>query len=184
MIDEKRKKEAHQNFAQYLEDGLIKKEKNETAKLMYAKNADLSLNLAQECIKSELKPYIWIIVMSYYSMFYIANAALLEIGYRTGEKVVHKVTYDALIVLVSDRLKKDLLEEYEIAKEEASGIASIKADDIIGSFEMEMNKRSRFQYEMIESVKEQKAITSLKRAKEFIFEMKKLFSSKDSKIFI
>ncbi len=39
MIDEKRKKEAQQNFAQYLQDGLIKKEKNETAKAMYIKRA-------------------------------------------------------------------------------------------------------------------------------------------------
>ena len=41
-------------------------------------------------------------------------------------------------------------------------------------YSMEMNKRSRFQYNMAESVQEQKARTSLKRAKEFVLEMKKL----------
>ena len=73
MVDETRKKEAQQSFAQYLQDGLIKKEKNETAKAMYRRNADLSSSLAEECMKSTLKPYMWVVVISYYSMFYIAN---------------------------------------------------------------------------------------------------------------
>jgi len=49
MIDINKKKEAKQNFDQYLQDGLIKKEKNETARVMYIKNAEQSLNLAEEC---------------------------------------------------------------------------------------------------------------------------------------
>jgi len=111
MIDKERRKEAQQSFAQYLQEGLIKKEKNETAKAMYIKNADLSLNLAGECMNSSLKPYIWVVVISYYSMFYIANAVLLELGYKTGDKIVHTVTNDALLVLVMDKIKKGLLEE-------------------------------------------------------------------------
>ena len=39
---------------------------------------------------------------------------------------------------------------------------------------MEMDKRSRFQYNMTETIQEQKANTSLKRAREFVIEMKKL----------
>src|SRR3989344_9668427 len=149
MIKDK-KKEARQNFAQHLQNGLIKKEKNETAKAMYIKNAGLSLSLAEECMNSSLKPYIWVIVISYYSMFYIANAVLLELGYKTSDKVVHKVTHDALIVLVTDKIKKGLLEEYETAREDASEIASMKSDEIIGLYGLEMEKRSRFQYEMTE----------------------------------
>lgn len=45
MINKDRKKEAQKNFAQYLQDGLIKKEKNETAKAMYLKNAGLIKNI-------------------------------------------------------------------------------------------------------------------------------------------
>src|SRR3989344_6084768 len=142
MISKERKKEAEKNFFQYLQEGIIKKEKNELSKEMYIKNADLSLNLSEECMKSTLGPYIWVVVMSYYSMFYIANAVLLELGYKTSNKIVHRVTNDALIVLV-------------------------------------MDKRSRFQYNMTESIQEQKAKTSLKRAKEFIFEMKKLLPTKE-----
>ena len=174
MIDTKQKKEAKQNFDKYLQDGLIKKEKNETARQMYLKNAELSLNLAEECINSSLRPYLWVVVISYYSMFYTANAVLLNLGYKTGDKIVHKVTSDALIVLVMDKIRKGLLEEYEDAKEDALEIASIRSEELITFYSLEMDKRSRFQYDMTESIQEQKAKTSLKRAREFILEMKKL----------
>ena len=181
MIDEKRKNEAQQNFAQYLRDGLINKEKNETAKAMYLKNADLSLSLAEECMNGALKPYIWVVVISYYSMFYIANAVLLELGYKTGSKIVHKVTNDALIVLVMDKLRKGLLEEYENVKEDALEIASVRSEEVISFYEMEMGKRSKFQYDMKESIQEQKANTSLKRAREFMFEMRKLLPKSEKR---
>ena len=181
-MNKERKKEAQQNFAQYVQDGLIKKERNETAKAMYLRNADMSLRLAEECANSSLKPHIWIVVISYYSMFYIANAVLLEFGYKTGSKIVHKVTNDALIVLVTDKLKKGLLEEYENAKKDALEIASIKSDEIIELYELEMDKRSRFQYDMTESIQEQKAKTSLKRAKEFMLEMKKLLPADNKNV--
>lgn len=174
MFDAKQKKEAKQNFDKYLQDGLIKKEKNETARAMYLKNADLSLNLAEDCMNSALRPYLWVVVISYYSMFYIANAVLLNLGYKTGDKIVHKVTSDALIVLVMDKIRKGLLEEYEDAKEDALEIASIRSEELMAFYSLEMDKRSRFQYDMTESIQEQKAKTSLKRAGEFILEMKKL----------
>ncbi|MEK6816233.1 MAG: hypothetical protein AABY09_01355 [Nanoarchaeota archaeon] len=49
MIDKDRVREAKQNFAHYLQDGLIKRGNNEAAKAMYIQNATLSLNLAEEC---------------------------------------------------------------------------------------------------------------------------------------
>ncbi len=168
------KEEAQKNFSQYLQERLIKKETNEAAKAMYAKNADLSIKLAEECMKSSLKPYLWVIVISYYSMFYIANAVLLDLGYKTGSKIVHKVTNDALIVLVKDKVKKSILEDYETVKEDAMEIASIKSEEIIKLYELEMKKRSVFQYNMSEAVQEKKARTSLERAKKFVLEMKKL----------
>ncbi len=174
MIDAKQKKEAKQNFDRYLQDGLIKKEKNETAKVMYLKNAELSLALAEECINSILRPYIWVVAISYYSMFYIANAVLLNFGYKTGDKIVHKVTSDTLIVLVMDKIRKGLLEEYEDARDDALEIASVRSEEVIAFYALELDKRSRFQYNMTESIQEQKARTSLNRAKEFMLEMKKL----------
>ena len=107
---------------------------------MYIKNAELSLNLAEDCMNSELKPHIWVVVISYYSMFYITNAVLLEMGYKTGDKIVHKVTNDALIALVTDKLTKGLIEEYENTKEEALEIASIRSEEIITSYGLELEK--------------------------------------------
>ena len=80
------------NFAKYLEDGLIIKTKNDLAKGMYLKNADLSLSLAIDCLSSSLKPFLWVVVISYYAMFYSANAVLLHHGYKVGDKIAHRVT--------------------------------------------------------------------------------------------
>jgi uncharacterized protein (UPF0332 family) len=174
MINETRKKIAKENFDAYLEDGLLKKEKNELAKEMYLKNAELSLQVAGELMKSPLKPHLWVIVSSYYSMFYIANAVLLHLGYKTQDKIAHQVTSDALIVLTLNRLKKELLDYYESVQIDAMEIASIKAEEIVNNYEYELAKRSTFQYNMLEETKENKAVTSLKRAQEFLFELRKL----------
>lgn len=175
MINEKRIREAKTNFSQYLNDGFLKKEKNSIAQDTYLKNSDLSLKVAEKLMKDDLKPHLWVVVCSYYSMFYIANAVLLSLGYKTGKKIVHKVTSDALIVLVFGRLKKELLEEYEHIMDDALDISSTKAETLIQNYDYERNKRSQFQYEMDNEIKEHKAKTSLGRAKEFVFEMKKLF---------
>lgn len=177
MIDEQRKKEAQNNFARYLEEGLLKKETKDLAKDKYLENADLSLRTAQELMQSLLKPYLWVIVVSYYAMFYMANAVLLHYGYKTQDKIVHKITSDALIALVLEKLKKELLEDYEDAQQDALEIANTKAESLVESYGLELGKRSRFQYNMLEQTKEAKAQTSLKRASEFVFEMKKLLKN-------
>ncbi len=174
MIDEKRKKEAKANFDRYLAEGLIKKENNPLSQEMYLKNAELSLKVALELSKSPLKPYLWVIVCSYYSMFYISNAVLLKLGYKTQDKIVHKVTSDALIVLVLHRLRKELLESYESIQEDALEIASIKAEELLQNYTLELDKRSSFQYNMLEETKESKALTSLKRTQEYLFELRKM----------
>jgi len=177
MIDDKRKKEAQSNFTRYLQEGLLRKESNELAKSKYLENADLSLKVSTELVQSQLKPYLWVIVTSYYSMFYMANAVLLHYGYKTQDRIAHKVTSDALIVLVLDRLKKELLEDYETMQKDALEIAGAKAESVIESYSLELDKRSRFQYDMLEQTKENKAQTSLKRASAFVFELKKLLKN-------
>lgn len=165
----------------YPKAGLLKKESNALAKDKYIENAELSLRTAQELMQSRLKPHLWVIVVSYYSMFYMANAVLLHYGYKTQDRTAHKVTIDSLIVLVMDRLKKRLLEDYEDVQKDALEIAGAKADSIIESYSLELGKRSRFQYDMLEQTKESKAKTSLKRASEFVFEMRKLLKGSNIK---
>lgn len=174
MINEIRKKEAQKNFRRYLDEGLLVKQTDILAKNKYIENAELSLRTAQELMQSPLKSYLWVIVVSYYSMFYIANAVLLHLGYKTQDKIAHKVTSESLIALVLDKLKKELLEDYEAMQQDALEIAAAKAESVIESYSYELDKRSRFQYNMLEQTKENKAKTSLKRASEFVFEMKKL----------
>lgn len=107
-------------------------------------------------------------------MYYYANAVLLKFGYKVGEKIVHKITSDALIVYIRGKLKDSLIEEYESTKAEALNLAGMKADDLIQSFEFEREKRSFIQYNTKEFEKQSKSKTSLKRAKEFAREMEKL----------
>jgi len=177
MLSEKRIKEAESNVKQYLAEGLLRKQKNETAKEMYIENCDLSLETAQKLLSLETptyKPYLWIITSPYYAMYYISNAILLNTGYKVGDKISHKVTSDALIVFVRNKLKKGLIEEYEDIKEDALELMSSKADSLLESLDFEREKRSKFQYRMDEQVKKSKALTSIERAKQFVFELKKL----------
>jgi len=107
-------------------------------------------------------------------MFYYANAVLLKLNYKVGDKIVHKVTSDSVIVFVRGKLKESLLEEYESAKEEALNLAGNRADSLVESLDYERGKRNLIQYQTKEIEKHSKAKTSLQRAKEFNKEMEKL----------
>ena len=173
-MDEKRIKEAEKNVKAYLEEGFIKKTAlNKQIINILLTNAKESLIVAEEVHKKNVSD-LWVIVCSYYSMYYYANAVLLKLGYKVGEKIVHKVTSDALVVFVRNKLKNYLIEDYEATKEEALNLAGIRADNLIESFDLERNKRGFIQYKTITSEKQSKAKTSLQRAKEFAKEMEKL----------
>jgi len=174
MLREERIKEAVSNVKSYLSEGLIKKtsaDKNVIDILL--RNAKESLRVADEVHQKNLSE-LWVIVCSYYAMYYYANAVLLKLGYKVGEKIVHKVTADAIIVYVRGKLKESLIEEYEETKEEALNLAGMKADELVASFDFERTKRSLIQYRTIDIEKQSKAKTSLQRAKEFTKEMEKL----------
>ena len=174
MLSKQKIEESEHNVRTYFEDGLLKKVvMNRQIINIFLRNAKESLRVAEEVYQNGFSD-LWVIVCSYYAMFYYANAVLLKLGYKVGDKIVHKVTSDAIIVYVRGKLKQSLIEKYELTKEEALNIAGIKADDIIESFEFERNKRSLIQYNTIELDKQSKARTSLQRAKEFTYEMEKL----------
>lgn len=176
MLDKKRVKEAEDNVRSYLDEGLLRKAAmNRQIMNILLKNAKESLRVAEEVHQKNLSE-LWVIVCSYYAMYYYANAVLLKFGYKTGEKIIHKVTSDALIVYVRGKLKESLIEEYEQTKEEALSLAGMKADSLIESFEFERNKRSLIQYQTLEIEKQAKARTSLQRAKDFAKEMDKMLA--------
>lgn len=172
MLDDKRIKEAGNNVRQYLEEGLLKKEKfNGIIFKILQNNAKESLEVANFLAKNE-KSDLWIVITSYYSMYYIANAVLYRLGYKVGEKISHKITADALIIFVRKKLAESILKDYEEAKDEA--LAMLKSDELLQSFDFERKKRSFIQYQTKEFEKHSKAETSFTRAKKFILEMEKL----------
>lgn len=176
-MDERRIKEAENNIRSYLSEGLIKKaEFREEIFDTFVRNHKESLGLAKKTFESKDSD-LWTIVISYYSMFYIANAVLYRLGYKVGDKILHKVTADALIVFVRNKLRASILEDFENAKDEALEIASIKSSAVVEEFDMERKKRSKFQYDMTKEIKRAYANTSLERAKRFVFELDKLLLS-------
>jgi len=111
----------------------------------------------------------------------MANAVLLNFGYKVGDRISHKVTNEALIVFVREKLKSHCIEDFEAVKTEAHQMMNVSnpvnlADDIIESFEFEKNKKSDFQYNIDSKLdkSKSKSKTSLDRARNFFTEMEKL----------
>lgn len=181
MLDQKRVKEAETNVKSYLSERLLSRQDfQEGVFNILIKNANESLDTAN-FLYTNNKSKLWVIVSSYYSMFYIANAVLYRLGYKVGDKISHKVTSDALVVFVKDKLRESLIEDYEEIKEEALLLAKNKAEDLVEKFDYERKKRSFIQYQTKETEKSSKAETSLNRAKDFIYEMKKLLDDLNRK---
>jgi|SRR3989344_1674336 len=170
MLSNERIKEAENNVKSYLSEGLLKKEKLKNIVFdTYMRNHRESLLIARKIFNEKLSN-LWVMVISYYSMFYIANALLYNRGYKIGSKIAHKVTADALMVLVRNKLTDHLIENYELASSEAL----ILSDTLLQSYDFERIKRSVFQYESTEEIKIAKAETSLKRAEQFSKEIEKM----------
>ncbi len=200
MMEKVRVEEARRNVKAYVEDGLLKTGDRDAARFIdfFMANAESSLRTAsilQEIsdeislketlkISRDFESYLWVIVSSYYSMFYAATALLAKQGIRATGQIVHKVTADALIHFFGSNEKlARLLEQYEeaqiaglelVGREELMKRMQRKADELIISYEGERKKRSRFQYDIGVQAKRGYAQTSLQRAKDFVFEIRKL----------
>lgn len=105
MITDKEIREAEQNLRRYFEEELLKKDSSHAQFVkFYVNNAKMSFQLANFLLKlstdKEIKKnagfpedfecLLWVVVTSYYSMFYIANAAMARLGLKVGEKIAHK----------------------------------------------------------------------------------------------
>ena len=96
MIEKERIEEAKRNVKQYIDDGLLRIKDKNAPKFVdfFMKNTESSLQTAsilqeisdEQSLKSTLKvgsdfeSYLWVIVSSYYSMFYAATALLASQG--------------------------------------------------------------------------------------------------------
>ena len=170
-MDEKRIKIAENNFKNYLNESLINRVNFEDIVYQtYLRNASESLNVANELFKNKTS-WLWVVVSSYYSMFYIASAYIYKKGYKSEGNIVHQVINEALVVLARNDIKKHFFEEYEEEKEKALSAS----ENLLKEYEYEKGKRARFQYETTEEIKESKAKTSLERAKNFVAVLRQLF---------
>ncbi len=199
MISDKEIKEAEKNIPKYLEDGMLAKNQD-NAKFVnfYKDTAKTSFQVAQHLFNlstdkelkkkigfsEEFECFLWVIVSSYYSMFYIANAALAKLGLKVGDKIPHKVTQDALIVyfVINKRLAKNLLKNYIDTKNEVLNLMNmneedllkhfqLKANELIATFDYQRRKRGEFQYEIKTPTKQNVAQNNLEGAKTFIQEI-------------
>lgn len=203
MIEKVRIDEARRNVKIYVEDGLLKTGDKDAGRFVefFITNAESSLRTAsilQEIsdenslketlkVKEDFESYLWVIVSSYYSMLYAATSILAKQGIRATGQIVHKVTADALIhFFASNEKLAKLLEQYEeaqivglelVGREELMKKMQKKADELIISYEGERKKRSKFQYDIGIQAKKGYAQTSLQRARDFVFEIRKLLKS-------
>jgi len=203
VIDKERIDEAGRNVKIYVKDGLLRTGDKDAARFVdfFLANAESSLRTAsilleisddgslKETLKVErdFESYLWVIVSSYYSMFYAATAMLAKQGIRATGQIVHRVTADALIhFFASNEKLAKLLEQYEeaqtvglelVGREELMKRMQKKADELIISYDGERKKRSKFQYDIGVQAKRGYAQTSLQRAKDFVFEIRKLLKS-------
>jgi uncharacterized protein (UPF0332 family) len=164
-MDEKRIKQAESNFKNYLNEGKVKKinEFEEIIYNTYLRNSRESLNVANQLSQNKTSS-LWVVVTSYYSMFYMACAYLYKLGYKPGDEIVHQVVNESLIVQGRHKIKNHILGNYSEEKDNAL----IIVDNYLDDYEREKAKRASFQYQTTEEIKESKAKTSLNRAKEFI----------------
>ena len=156
MLDDEAIKRAESRVRKYLRDeGLKKKDQNKFIINALKNNSEESLRVADLLYDEEIS-FLWVIVCSYYSMFYMANAILSKLGYKVGDHNPHKITSDALIVFVRNKLKRKLLEDYDEAKSEAFELNKL-SDEIIESLELERIKRNNFQYTMTDEILKSKS---------------------------
>lgn len=169
-MNEKRLNEANENFRQFLADSLIVKEEfRKDVFDRYYENSLESIRAANNLYENRIS-FLWTIVTCYYAMFYIASAYVYRKGYKASHQIVHKVINEALISLARKEIAEKMIEYYQEEKDKALSIA----ENLLDNFEYERSKRSRFQYEMTEDIKQAKAKTSISRAKEFIDVFRKI----------
>lgn len=194
MLDEKKIDEIKRRVTNFIKEGVIRKTKEKEFVDFFLTNAKNSLDSAKllfdVSIKDNLKEttgfpnfngFLWVINSSYYSMFYMAKALLENecIKIKT-DLSIHSTTFDALVYYfyLTGKLQKKFIEDFaEAVKETAEILGKEKAKELIEDYFYEKRKRATFTYEMGAIAMQNKAQTSLERAKRFNEEIRKLIET-------
>ena len=111
-------------------------------------------------------------------MFYLARALLEDEGYKIKTDLsIHAIVFYAFAYYfyINGKLERKLVEDFEEANKEAAEIAGReKAKELIENYFYEKEKRGIFTYDMGMIALENKAKTSLERAKRFSEEIRKM----------
>ena len=191
MLDEKKVGESKKRVEQWLASGDIVKEKIGKFSAFFLKNAQDSFNTSQLLYKvsttsdlqkttgfSDFNGFLWVINSSYYSMFYMVRALLESSGVKIKtDYSIHMVAYDAFITYfyATGKIEKQFIEEFQEASMEAQeSLGKEKAKTLMEEYSLEREKRSRFTYEMGEIALQNKAQTSLDRARRFNETLRKM----------
>ncbi|MBI3033768.1 HEPN domain-containing protein [Candidatus Woesearchaeota archaeon] len=119
-------------------------------------------------IPQEMTFYSAVISHSYYSIFYSAKAILLTKGIKTYSPDIHKKTLDAFQHHFVDTGILDV-KLWEIYKK-----LVVRADELLGIFKEEKRKRGDFTYNTIPQANQEPAENSVKNAKIFLSNIKKV----------
>lgn len=191
MLDDKRIEEAKRNAETCIRRGFITKGSDGRFVEFFLDNARNSLdsalllfgvstdkNLKESTGFRDFNGFLWVINASYYSMFYMARALLENEGVKINtEDSIHAVTFDALVYYfyLTGKLQKRIVEDFAEAEEDAARmLGREKAKGLVEDYFHERRKRAKFTYEMGLSAMQNKAKTSLERAKRFNEETRKM----------
>ena len=141
----------------------------------------ISQRLVELFEEEDLDTHVWVINSAYYSMFFAATALLAKYNHKINiNQGVHKLTYHALIyyfIQQENKLKKQIMEQYQEAVEEAEELLQLsesKIKKLVEDFNFEQDKRKIFTYELGKIAEKNKAQTSYERAKNFFQEIEKI----------
>lgn len=115
-------------------------------------------------IDESYESFMWIIVVCYYSMFYMASALIANKGIKAGHNDVHRNVKNAFLRLYIENssLEKVLGIDYTGCKE--------IAEDLM----QERERRSRYQYDIGEGALRRDAEMSIRRARNFFEKTRKI----------
>lgn len=191
MLDDKKLKEIKDRVPRYVKEGRIVIDRQKRFIDFFLTNAKNSLNAASLLFAAstskqlqnqtgypDFNGFLWVINTSYYSMFYMARALLENNGVKIKTEIgVHAVTFDALVFYfyATGKLQKEFIEDFAEAKmETAELLGKEKAKTLVEEYYYEKEKRTTFTYELGEIAMQNKAQTSLERARLFNQEIRKI----------
>ena len=186
MLDDKQKGISKSVIAQMIkENKMIKPQKGSSS--FFLGKAINSLQVSRKLIEisesadQDLNCFMWVINTSYYSMFFAATSLLAHFGHKIDSEIgIHRVTFHAMVyyfLLEDKKLQKHFIEQYKNAYDDAEQLLQIsenKAIELLENLNFERVKRHDFTYEMGMIAERSKAKTSLKRAEEFLTEIRKI----------